>query len=199
MAGAYRDARIDRIFEGTNEINRMVIYGYYLRKALMEELPLRDAEQDLGEALLRQERPSAGSSTVSTRSAPDHEMSLRGHLSLRPGSAQCPDRRRGPRRSRHRVLRSLRGDQSNAATGRRGAGQIDRPIRRSARLIACLLRERLAPRSIGCGPHSLATPTGSRALPTLDRELAAPPAALRSGSGNQPLTDDLYDRGTYRF
>jgi alkylation response protein AidB-like acyl-CoA dehydrogenase len=45
MAAAYRDTRIDRIFEGTNEINRMVIYGYFLRKALMEELPLRDAEK----------------------------------------------------------------------------------------------------------------------------------------------------------
>ncbi|MDH3746408.1 MAG: acyl-CoA dehydrogenase family protein, partial [Acidobacteriota bacterium] len=42
MAAASRNTRIDRIFEGTNEINRMVIYGYYLKKALMEELPLRD-------------------------------------------------------------------------------------------------------------------------------------------------------------
>lgn len=44
MAATFRDTRIDRIFEGTNEINRMVIYGYYLKKTLMEELPLRDAE-----------------------------------------------------------------------------------------------------------------------------------------------------------
>jgi len=49
MAGAFRDTRIDRIFEGTNEINRMVIYGYYLKKALMEELPLRDAEKTWAE------------------------------------------------------------------------------------------------------------------------------------------------------
>jgi len=45
LAAVFRDTRIDRIFEGTNEINRMVIYGYYLKKALMEELPLRDAEK----------------------------------------------------------------------------------------------------------------------------------------------------------
>ena len=45
MAAVFRNTRIDRIFEGTNEINRMVIYGYYLKKALMEELPLRDVEK----------------------------------------------------------------------------------------------------------------------------------------------------------
>lgn len=43
MAKAYRDTRIDRIWEGSNEINRQIISGYMLKKALMEELPIRDA------------------------------------------------------------------------------------------------------------------------------------------------------------
>ncbi len=50
LAGVYRDTRIDRIFEGTNEINRNVIHGYYLKKALMDQLPLRQAEKAWAEA-----------------------------------------------------------------------------------------------------------------------------------------------------
>ena len=46
LARIYRDNRVDRIFEGTNEINRMVIAGYFLRDALMEKLPVREAAKD---------------------------------------------------------------------------------------------------------------------------------------------------------
>jgi len=41
MAAVFRDNRVDRIFEGTNEINRQIISGYFLKKALQEELPIR--------------------------------------------------------------------------------------------------------------------------------------------------------------
>ena len=41
-AQIYRDERINRIFEGTNEINRLIIGGNLLKKAILEELPIRD-------------------------------------------------------------------------------------------------------------------------------------------------------------
>ena len=49
LAGAYRDDRINQIWEGTNEINRQIIAGFMMKKALMEELPVRDAIRDISD------------------------------------------------------------------------------------------------------------------------------------------------------
>jgi butyryl-CoA dehydrogenase len=44
---AFRDARVNRIFEGTNEINRMIITGWLMKRAMKGELALMPAIKQL--------------------------------------------------------------------------------------------------------------------------------------------------------
>ena len=64
----YRDARVNRIFEGTNEINRMLIPGMLARRAAKGELPLIAAAKQLQDEILT---PSAGSTGFGSTSPLD--------------------------------------------------------------------------------------------------------------------------------
>ena len=51
IAKAYRDARVTRIYEGTNEINRMLLVGMLLKKGLKGQLPIQEAATAVGEEI----------------------------------------------------------------------------------------------------------------------------------------------------
>ncbi|MCF7825042.1 MAG: acyl-CoA dehydrogenase family protein [Candidatus Marinimicrobia bacterium] len=49
LARLLRDERVNRIFEGTNEINKLIISGIAMKKAILEELPIREQLLEMGD------------------------------------------------------------------------------------------------------------------------------------------------------
>ena len=198
MAGAYRDTRIDRIFEGTNEINRMVIYGYYLRKALMEELPLRDAARDW---------EKAGSSDSGELGwgleALDAGRRLTTKCLFEAISLYGQDLRNAQVVGEDLADLAIQYFAASAAINRmlqQGDEVLaDSTFRALRRLIVASYAENVWRLVYRLRPTLFGNPTSRRALEAIDRELSLLHLPFDPVQEIEILTDDLYAHGTYRF
>src|SRR4029453_9542805 len=65
----YRDSRVNRIFEGTNEINRLLIPGMLLKRASSGQLPLHASARAVVDEVLSASLPSEPSGVFGAESA----------------------------------------------------------------------------------------------------------------------------------
>ena len=198
LAAVFRDTRIDRIFEGTNEINRMVIYGYFLKKALMEELPLRDAARGWLET------PAAGNGFLAWElEALERSRRLAARLYHEAISLYGQDLRN---------TQVVGEDLADLAISYFGASSAINRIRQLgeaaatdsgyaalARLVMARHLEETSRLAYRLRPTLLASGFSAKLRDPFDNELAHLALPFDPVLEIQRLSDDLYHHGRYRF
>jgi alkylation response protein AidB-like acyl-CoA dehydrogenase len=155
----YRDSRINRIYEGTNEINRMVITGMLLKRAMKGDLPLMGAAKQVQDALLAIPELGNGSERVEFADAIDQVERAKKALLLVAGVASL---KFGPAIQKEQELLSWLADmvihvyalESAVLRARKLAAlNVEAPMVRD---LVALLQARTSHQLLGVGSEALA-------------------------------------------
>ena len=201
----YRDARVNRIFEGTNEINRLLIPGMLLKRAARGDLPLFAAARALRDEIMSPSLPAESDESPlaaerqAVRAFAKAALLLAGHCSRAPSRAAGSGTGAAALARRRHHRRLCRRQCRDCARARRTRHSIrQRRFRPTPPALLCQQR-RHANRSDGPrGAGGLAEGDELRVLlAALRRLLKVPPCdtvALR-----RRLADETIAKGGYLF